>query len=109
MESDTARAAVALGMLREVLGGGAQRGANPNGIRVTVKMNPKKDEGKFATMETVLGLAAALALSEKEQKKTEAERLVSQLDRFIRYSPSRTRGRSRTLSHTASTSRISSS
>ena len=83
LESDTARAAVALGMLREVLGGGAQRGANPNEIRVTVEMNPKKDEGDFTTMETVLGLTAALALSEKEQKKTEAERLVSQLDRFI--------------------------
>jgi tetratricopeptide (TPR) repeat protein len=54
-----------------------------NEIQVTVEMNPKKDEGDFTTMETVLGLTAALALSEKEQQKTEAERTVSQISRFI--------------------------
>ena len=83
LESDTERAGAALRLLREVLGGGAKQGAKPNEIHITLDMNAKKDEGDFTTMETVLGLTAALSLSEKEQKKTDAERVVSQLDRFV--------------------------
>jgi tetratricopeptide (TPR) repeat protein len=83
LESDTARAGVALNILREVLGGGAKQGAKPNEIHISLDMNAKKDEGDFTTMEAMLGITAALALSEQEQKKTDAERLVSQLDRFV--------------------------
>lgn len=83
LESDTERAKLALRIMREVLGGGAKQGAKPNEIQVLVEMNPKKDEGDFTTMEAVLGLTAAFALSEKEQQKTEAERTVSQISRFI--------------------------
>lgn len=83
LESDTARAGVALGMLRELLTGGARQGKDSNTIQVFVEMNPKKDEGDFSAMEAVLALTAGFALSEKEQKKTEAERVVSQLDRFV--------------------------
>lgn len=83
LESDTERAAAALRVMRELLGGGAKQGSKPNEIHIMLDMNAKKDEGDFTSMEAVLGITAALALSEKEQKKTDAERLVSQLDRFV--------------------------
>src|SRR5205085_5888957 len=82
LESDTERAGVALRIVREVLSGGATQGSNSNEIHVTLDMNAKKDEGDFTSIDTVLGLTAALAISAKD-KTTDAERTVSQLDTVI--------------------------
>ncbi|HKG13380.1 MAG TPA: tetratricopeptide repeat protein [Pyrinomonadaceae bacterium] len=82
LESDTERAAVALRIVRAVLGGGASQGKTPDRINVVVEANPKKDEGDFEAMDMMLGMTAALSLSEKG-KKSDAERLVSQLDSVI--------------------------
>lgn len=83
LESNTERSAVALRIMRETLGGGAKQGKDSNTINVFVDMNAKKDEGDFSAMDMMLSLGAALSMSEKEKNKTEAERLVKQMDTFI--------------------------
>lgn len=82
LESDTERAAVALRMLRETLTGGAKQGSKPNEISIMLDLSAKTDEGDFTAIDTMLGLSAAVGLSEKE-KKTDAERLVSQMETLI--------------------------
>lgn len=82
LESDTLRAAAALRILRETLTGGAKQGSKPNEISIMLDMSAKTDEGDFSAIDTVLGLTAAVGLSEKE-KKTDAERLVSQMEMLI--------------------------
>jgi tetratricopeptide (TPR) repeat protein len=82
LEADSKRAPLGLRIFREVLGGGASQGAKPGEINVVVDVNAKKDEGDFTSVDTVLGLTAAAALSDKG-KKTEAERLVSQMETVV--------------------------
>ena len=82
LEPDTQRSAIALKIVREVLGGGATPGAKPNEITINLDMNPKKDEGDFSSIDLMLGLSGAVGLSDKE-KKTEAQRLAEQLDSLI--------------------------
>ena len=82
LESGTERAGLAVRIVREVLGGGAKQGANANEVNITLDVNAKKDEGDFAMIDTLLGLTAALALTGKE-KKTDAEQLVSQMEKVF--------------------------
>jgi tetratricopeptide (TPR) repeat protein len=82
LESDTERAGVAVRILRGALGGGAKQGANPNEISITLDMNEKKDEGDFTSIDVVLGLTAAVSMSDKG-KKSDAERLASQMETVI--------------------------
>jgi tetratricopeptide (TPR) repeat protein len=85
LEPKGERAATALKIVREVLGGGATPGSKPNEITINVDMNAKKDEGDFAGIDMFLGLAAAVDMSDKDKgkPKTEAERLVGQFDSLI--------------------------
>lgn len=82
LESDTERASVAVRIMREVLSGGAKQGAKSNEIHISLDVNAKKDEGDFTMIDTLLGLSAAVAMSGKE-KKTDAELLVSQMDKVL--------------------------
>lgn len=79
LEPSTQRSAAALRVLREALRGGATPGKSPNEIKLTLDANPKKDEGDFTAVDAILGLSAALALGEKEKEKTEAQKMVGQL------------------------------
>jgi tetratricopeptide (TPR) repeat protein len=83
LEHSTQRSTAAVRLLRAVLGGGATAGSKPNEINITLDPNSKKDEGDFTAIETVLGLSAALALTEKEKDKSEAQKLVSQLETVL--------------------------
>lgn len=80
LEPASQRSPAAIKLLREVLGGTASEGKNPNEINVFLNSNSKKDEGDFGGVDTALALSAALALTEKEKGKTETQRLVSQLE-----------------------------
>ena len=82
LEPTSPRSPAALKIVRDVLGGGATPGKGSNEINITLEANPKKDEGDFTVMDTVLGLSGALSLSEKE-KKTEAQRIVQQAETFF--------------------------
>ena len=83
LEHSSQRSIAALRLVRAVLGGGATAGGKPGEISVTLDANPKKDEGDFAAVETTLGLSAALALTEEEKGKTEAQKLVGQWETVL--------------------------
>ena len=80
LEPSTQRSAAAARVMREALRGGATPGKNPNEINLTFDPNPKKDEGDFSSVDVVLGLSGALSLTEKEKAKTEAQKIVGQLE-----------------------------
>ncbi|HZB45481.1 MAG TPA: tetratricopeptide repeat protein [Pyrinomonadaceae bacterium] len=83
LEPKSERAAVALRIAQEVMGGGATQGKNPNEISIFMNLNTKKDEGDFDAIETVLGLSKALGMTEKNKGKTEAQLLVEQYDTVL--------------------------
>ncbi len=83
LEPATQRSPSAVRLLREVLGGGASRGSKPNEINLALDLNAKKDEGDFSAVEMVLGFSAALGMTEKEQEKTEAQKLVKQFESVL--------------------------
>lgn len=83
LEPKTERAKTVLQMMRQTLSGGATPGQKPNEINIFVNMNAKKDEGDFGGVDMFLGLNAALAISEKNKGKSEAEILVDQLKSFV--------------------------
>jgi tetratricopeptide (TPR) repeat protein len=83
LEADSKRAGLALRIVSEVLGGGATPGKKPNEVSIFMDVNTKKDEGDFATVEVLLGLSAATSLMDKEKKTTEAQRLVSQMEKVV--------------------------
>lgn len=85
LEPKSERAAAALKIVREVLGGGATPGSKPNEITINVDVNAKKDEGDFTGIDMFLGLSAAVDMSDKDKgkPKTEAERLVGKFDSLI--------------------------
>ena len=83
LEPASQRSPAAVRLVRDILGGGASAGSKPNEINLTLDLNSKKDEGDFSAVDTVLGLSAALALTEKEKDKTEAQKLVSQLETVL--------------------------
>jgi tetratricopeptide (TPR) repeat protein len=83
LEPSTQRSGPALQIVRGVLGGGATRGANPNQINVTIDPNPKKDEGDFSSVDLILGLSGAVALTDKEKGKSEAQRLAEQTETVL--------------------------
>jgi tetratricopeptide (TPR) repeat protein len=83
LEPASQRSPAAVRLLRTVLGGGATAGGKPNEINLTLDLGSKKDEGDFSAVETTLGLSAALALMEKEKEKTEAQKLVGQMETVL--------------------------
>ena len=85
LEPKGERAGAALKIVRDVLGGGATPGSKPNEITINLDLNAKKDEGDFSAVDIMLGLSGAVDMTEKDKgrPKTEAERLVSQMDTFI--------------------------
>jgi tetratricopeptide (TPR) repeat protein len=83
LEHSTQRSTAAVRLVRAVLGGGATAGNKPNEINLSLDLNSKKDEGDFTTIETVLGLSGALALTDKEKDKTEAQKLVGQMETVL--------------------------
>ncbi len=83
LEHSSQRSVAALRLVRAVLGGGAAAGSKPNEVSITLDANSKKDEGDFTAVETILGLSAALALTEEEKGKTEAQKLVGQLETVL--------------------------
>jgi len=83
LEPASQRSPTALRIVREVLGGGATPGSNPNEINLSLDLNPKKDEGDFGSMDMILGLSGALALTEKEKGKTETQRIAGQLESVL--------------------------
>lgn len=83
LEPGSERAERALGVLDEVLRGGVTTGADPKHINITVDMNAKKDEGDFSTLDLALGLTKAAGTTEENTGKTEAQKLVDQVDSFL--------------------------
>lgn len=85
LEPKGERAGAALKIVRDVLGGGATPGSKPNEITINLDLNAKKDEGDFSAVDIMLGLSGAVDMTEKDKgkPKTEAERLVSQMDTLI--------------------------
>ena len=63
----------------EMLRGGATPGKNPGEISIFLDLAGKKDEGDFGSIELILGLSGAVGATEKNQGKSEAEKLVDQL------------------------------
>ena len=83
LEPASQRSPAALKLLSTVLAGGASAGSKPGEINLTLDLDAKKDEGDFGGVDTVLGLSAALALTEKEKGKTEAQKFVSQFETVL--------------------------
>jgi tetratricopeptide (TPR) repeat protein len=87
LEQKGERADAALKIMRDVLGGGATPGSKPNEITINLDLNAKKDEGDFGAVDLALGLSGAVDMTEKDKDKgrpkTEAERIVSQMDMLI--------------------------
>ncbi len=80
IEPASQRSPAAVRLVRALLAGGASAGSKPGTINLTLEADVKKDEGDFAAVDTVLGLSAALALTDKEQEKTEVQKLVGQFE-----------------------------
>jgi tetratricopeptide (TPR) repeat protein len=67
----------------EMLRGGASAGKNPGEISIFLDLGGKKDEGDFGSIELVLGLTGAVGATEKNKDKSDAEKLVDQLDTLL--------------------------
>lgn len=83
LEPKSERASAAFPMLKQSLLGGASQGNNPNQINVFFNTSPKKDEGDFSTMDMVVSLGGALAISEKNKGKSELESFIGQVHKFF--------------------------
>ncbi len=82
LEPRSTRAAAQLRIVKEVMAGGASRGADSN---ITIFMDPsaKKDEGDFGAMDLAMGLVRAGSMTEKNKGKTEMQLLVGQFQTFF--------------------------
>jgi tetratricopeptide (TPR) repeat protein len=86
VESRSRRSATVYPMFLELMRGGVSAGKNPNEINIFFDPSAKKDEGDFGSLELVLGISRAAAGAvdkEKEKNKSEAQKLVDQLDTFL--------------------------
>jgi tetratricopeptide (TPR) repeat protein len=85
LEPSSQRSPLAARIVSEVLGSGAAPGKNPGEISITLDYNPKKDEGDFTTLDTIFGLSAAIAFrdAEKDKGKTEAQKVVAQMQTVL--------------------------
>jgi tetratricopeptide (TPR) repeat protein len=93
LEPATQRSAAALKLLRAALSGGASSGKNANEISIVVEANPKKDEGDFSTIDFALGLTSAAGMIEEGKNKTEAQRMVDQMNSFLAILEEQTEGK----------------
>lgn len=82
LEPRSTRAIALLKIVKDVLGAGVTAGPN-NQISIFVDTAAKKDEGDFSVMDVVLGMGAALGMSEKNKGKSEIELLVGQFERYL--------------------------
>ena len=80
IEPASQRSPAALRLVRTLLTGGASAGSKPGEINLTLELDAKKDEGDFGAVDMMLGLSAALALTDKEKEKSEAQKLVGQFE-----------------------------
>jgi tetratricopeptide (TPR) repeat protein len=83
IEPESRRTPAAYKLFSEILTGGATQGKNPNEINIFMNLGGKKDEGDFGAVEMTLGLSGAVGMTEEKKKKSEAERLVDQLNTFL--------------------------
>ena len=83
LEPKSERATGAHQAFLEMLRGGASPGKNPGEISIFLDLGGKKDEGDFGSIELVLGLTGAVGATEKNQAKSEAEKLLDQLNTFL--------------------------
>jgi len=83
LESSSQRSRGGVAYVEEILKAGAQPGAKPNEITITIDPVTKSDEGDFGAMEMTLGILAATDNLEKNRGKSEVQLLVSKLTTFI--------------------------
>lgn len=83
LEPKSERAAGTFQVFKQTLSGGAAPGKNPNEITLFFNVDAKKDEGDFGSIDLVMGLSGAAAMSEKNKGKSQAELLVGQLDTYL--------------------------
>ena len=83
VEPKSQRSKNAYQLFSELLRGGVTPGKNPNEITLLVDMSGKKDEGDFGSIEMFVGLTKAGSMTEKNKDKSEAQRLVDQLDTYL--------------------------
>lgn len=82
VEPKSRRSQGAYQVFSELLRGGVTPGKN-NEINIFVDMGGKKDEGDFSSIEMFVGLTKAGSMTEKNKGKTEAQRLVEQLETYL--------------------------
>jgi len=83
IEPRSRRTASAYKIFSDILSGGATPGKNPNEINIFMDLGAKKDEGDFGAIDLTLGLSSAVGATEKNKNKTEAQRLVDQLNTLL--------------------------
>jgi tetratricopeptide (TPR) repeat protein len=83
IEPESRRTPAAYKLFSDILTGGATQGKNPNEINIFMNLGGKKDEGDFGAVEMTLGLSGAVGMTEEKKKKSEAERLIDQLNTFL--------------------------
>jgi tetratricopeptide (TPR) repeat protein len=80
LEPATARADMALGVVREMQTRGVQTGKNENEINVIMDASPPKEEGDFASLDLMLSLARAGRKAEEKKDKNEIQLLVDDFE-----------------------------
>jgi Tfp pilus assembly protein PilF len=83
IEPNSRRSPAGYKLFRDILSGGATPGKKPNEINIFLNLGGKKDEGDFGAVEMTLGLSGAVGMTEEKKNKSEAERLVDQLNTFL--------------------------
>ena len=83
LEPKSDRSVGAFKLLHHVLMGGATRGKGSNQINVFFNVASKKDEGDFGSMDLVITLGAALAMSDANKGKSEIQKILDQENKFF--------------------------
>ncbi|HSE34226.1 MAG TPA: tetratricopeptide repeat protein [Pyrinomonadaceae bacterium] len=80
LEPRTNRSVTAFNLLQEIFKGRVKEGKNPGQIDIFVDFQTNKDEGDFGSIDLILGISGAAAMTEKNKSKSEVQKFVDQLE-----------------------------